>query len=75
MHTRSCDRRLLASGDFALVEMCDCGAVHLTVGAITLRLAAATLPALAEVVGAAASELALHELLDAHRPSRAEVRS
>ncbi len=30
--------RLLARGDASRVELCDCSSVHLTVGAVTLRL-------------------------------------
>lgn len=33
-----CNRRLLAAGDHSVVEQCSCGAVHLTIGAVTLRL-------------------------------------
>jgi hypothetical protein len=43
----SCSRRHLASGDLMLVEQCSCGAVHVTIGAVTLRLAESALPSLA----------------------------
>jgi hypothetical protein len=29
---------VLAAGDYMLVEQCSCSAVHLTIGAVTLRL-------------------------------------
>ncbi len=63
-----CRRQLLARGPFALIERCSCGAVHLTVGAVTLRLAPEALVELATVVGDAACELAMTD-------ARATVRS
>jgi len=60
-----CSRRVLATGDFALVEECSCGSVHLTIGAVTLRLAADALPVLASVIGEAARTFVLANALRA----------
>ena len=46
-----------------MVERCSCGAVHLTIGAVTLRLAASAIPALAATLGDAARTLVLHDAL------------
>lgn len=58
MDSATCTRRTLAAGDFALVERCNCGAVHVTIGAVTLRLAASAIGPLAETLAAAAIEQA-----------------
>jgi hypothetical protein len=50
-----CTRKLLASTPICMVEECDCGTVHLTVGALTLRLER---EALRDLQGALASALA-----------------
>lgn len=63
-----CRRQLLARGPFAQVERCTCGAVHLTVGAVTLRLAPEALVELAQLVGDAACELAMTDALSTVRP-------
>ena len=60
-----CSRRVLATGDFTLVEECTCGSIHLTIGAVTLRLTADALPALASVVGEAARTFVLANALRA----------
>lgn len=39
MSTGPCDRTLLAAAPGARVEACTCGLIHLSVGAVTLRLA------------------------------------
>lgn len=67
MHTRPCHRERLAAGDFAQVELCDCGAAHLTIGAVTLRVAPAAIAELAEVVVEAARQLALHDVVAERR--------
>jgi hypothetical protein len=54
-----CSRQVLAATDFAVVEECSCGSIHLTIGAITLRLTTDALPLLASVVGDAARTLVL----------------
>lgn len=46
-----------------LVEQCSCGAVHLTIGAVTLRLSASTIPSLATTLGDAARALVLQDAL------------
>jgi hypothetical protein len=38
MKTVSCLRRPLAGGEQCVVEECACGSIHLTIGAVTLRL-------------------------------------
>jgi hypothetical protein len=58
-------------GDFARVDLCTCGGIHLTVGAVTLRLAPAALAGLAEVI----SDAALHHALIALRGERVEALS
>jgi hypothetical protein len=63
-----CTRRLIASGEFVIVEQCSCGSVHVTIGAVTLRLAGSALPALATTLGDAARALVLR---DAFAPSAA----
>jgi hypothetical protein len=60
-----CARRTLAAGDFALVEQCSCGAVHLTLGAVTLRLVAGVIPSLAATMEEAARRLLRDQILDA----------
>ena len=73
MHTPPCHRTPLAAGDFAMVELCTCGAVHVTVGAVTLRLVPAAVGELAEVIGEAARELALRDARAARSSFRAEA--
>jgi hypothetical protein len=50
----SCTRRTLATGDYMLVEQCSCGSVHLTIGAVTLRLATSSIASLAATLDDAA---------------------
>jgi len=69
MHTRECHRTLLAHGGFAIVELCNCGAVHLSLGAVTLRLAPEAVGELTTVMADAARALALHEAYAACRPA------
>jgi hypothetical protein len=72
MHQQPCPRRVLSLGDFASIEECACGSVHLNVGAVTLRLQASAFAAFAAVVEEAARahllarvrrEAAAHEAL------------
>lgn len=58
-----CARRPLAVGDFAVVERCSCGAVHVTIGAVTLRLAASAIGPLAETLQEASRALILEHAL------------
>lgn len=57
-----CHRTVL-SGKRGLgsVEQCSCGSIHVTIGAVTLRVAACALPALAELLTEGASALADRE--------------
>lgn len=69
--TAACQRQTLAAGELALVERCSCGAVHVTIGAVTLRLSAAAIPAIAETMIEAARVLVLADAfarLDAAHP-------
>jgi hypothetical protein len=61
MDSISCARRHLSSGDFSLIEQCSCGSVHVTIGAITLRIAPAALTDLAGVLAHAAQKLTAPE--------------
>jgi len=61
MQTHTCHRQLLARHVFGSVELCVCGAAHLTIGAITLRLAPEAIGDLAELLRQAADELAVRE--------------
>ena len=61
--SKSCTRRTLAASDFTRVERCSCGSVHVTIGAVTLRLASSAIPALAATLGDAARALVLQETL------------
>jgi hypothetical protein len=56
-----CTRRTLATGEFSMVERCSCGSVHVTIGAITLRLERAAIPSLAATLHQAARALVLDE--------------
>lgn len=44
-----------------MVERCSCGAVHVTIGAVTLRLAAAAIGPLADTLNAAATALVIEQ--------------
>jgi hypothetical protein len=63
MTSSACARKLLAAGDYMLVEQCSCGSVHVTIGAVTLRLASGALPALAATLADAARAVVLCEAL------------
>lgn len=64
--TAHCTRKLLAVSSICTVEECDCGTVHLTVGALTLRLER---EALRDLQGALASALANLTGSRDHRPA------
>lgn len=55
--SHACERRILEAGPLALVEQCGCGVVHLTLGALTLRLESQALPELAACLRRAAGNL------------------
>ena len=61
MLTDTCTRRTLATGDCMVVEQCSCGSVHLTIGAVTLRLARSAIPSIAATLTDAARTLVLRE--------------
>ncbi|HET9625662.1 MAG TPA: hypothetical protein VFP84_30060 [Kofleriaceae bacterium] len=54
---------MLAAGDFAAVEQCSCGSVHVTIGAVTLRLQASAIAPLAAALGEAARTLTFEQAL------------
>jgi hypothetical protein len=58
-------RRVLASGEVAAIEQCSCGSVHVTIGAVTLRLQAAAIAPLATALGEAARTLTFEQALGA----------
>jgi hypothetical protein len=60
MHVQECRRQELARSGFARIELCSCGSVHLTVGAVTLRLCPTALSGLAHVIDDAVHELTQH---------------
>ena len=66
MNASTCVRKLLAASEYMLVEQCTCGSVHVTIGAVTLRLASAAIPGLAATLGEAARALVF---CDAFAPS------
>ncbi len=61
--SHGCTRRTLAAGDYMLVEQCTCGSVHVTIGAVTLRLSRSAIPSLAETLGDAARSMVLRDAL------------
>ena len=63
MEMQACSRRTLAAGDVAVIERCSCGAVHVTIGAITLRLAACAIAPLAATLHDAACRLVFERAL------------
>jgi hypothetical protein len=74
MTMKTCSRRTLAAGDLVVVEQCGCGSVHVTIGAVTLRLAAGAIAPLAATMHEAARRLVLDSVLDASE-ARDEVLS
>lgn len=75
MHVQDCRRQELSRSGFARVELCSCGAVHLTVGAVTLRLCPTALSGLASVMEDAVRELTHHQAVPVMRPSRSQAPS
>lgn len=63
MNGPGCARRVLAASDFMQVEQCSCGSVHLTIGAVTLRLQSTAIPSLAATFNDAALALSLGKAL------------
>jgi hypothetical protein len=66
MNGSGCARRVLAANDFMQVEQCSCGSVHVTIGAVTLRLQSGAIPALAATFTDAARTMALAGALTSH---------
>ena len=66
---------MLGRSGFVLIELCNCGAAHVTVGAVTLRLAPDAIAELAQASSEAAREIALREAIAGYRASRAEALS
>jgi hypothetical protein len=63
MERQNCSRRTLATGDFTTIEQCSCGSVHVTIGALTLRLTASSIAPLAATLGDAARTLTFEQAL------------
>jgi hypothetical protein len=59
--SQSCARRVLSSGDCSLVEQCSCGSVHITIGAVTLRIAPTAFPQIAATISEAARMMVLRD--------------
>lgn len=57
MNDSLCKRKTLAANDYMLVEQCTCGSVHVTIGAVTLRLSSNAIPAIAATLGEASRAL------------------
>jgi hypothetical protein len=74
MTMKPCTRRTLAAGELAVVEHCSCGAVHVTIGAVTLRLAAGAIAPLATTMNEAARRLLRDPVLNVSE-ARGEVLS
>lgn len=54
----NCDRKPLASRPgLGGVEQCECGTVHVTIGAVTLRVSPGAVPKLAELLVEAATAI------------------
>lgn len=62
-----CSRRVLAQGGPVRVEHCGCGAVHLTIGPMTLRLDRGVTQDLSDSLAAALTQLAYEDARDAGR--------
>ena len=63
MERQQCMRRVLATSDFAAVEQCSCGSVHVTIGAVTLRLQVSAIAPLAAALSEAARTLTFEQAL------------
>jgi hypothetical protein len=64
---------MLATGDFAAVEQCSCGSVHVTIGAVTLRLQASAIAPLAAALSEAARTLTFEQALHVAGAARSFV--
>ncbi|HTW87111.1 MAG TPA: hypothetical protein VMD75_03800 [Candidatus Binataceae bacterium] len=59
--SRNCKRRGLGESESFKVELCDCGAVHLTIGFATLRLSLPAFRELATTIQGALQLIEVHE--------------
>lgn len=75
MQDAHCRRDHLAGDDHVQVERCECGTVHLTIGALTLRLRPEALATVASVIGDAARTLAVLEAIRGRAPVPREALS
>ncbi len=62
MITAACIRRPLAGSEQCIVEECGCGAMHVTIGAITLRLCPSTVADVTTTLNEAMQKWALAQL-------------
>ena len=60
-------RTLVAGGPISQADACTCGILHVTIGALTLRLAAEAVVSLAETLGEAARHIEARESGGPHR--------
>ena len=72
MDDESCRRERLAGTGGLAVDLCSCGCVHVTIGAVTLRLQPDAVAELAQVLRVGAAELA-HRQVAAGRRRLASV--
>ncbi|MGH7338702.1 MAG: hypothetical protein ACREI7_14060 [Myxococcota bacterium] len=73
VHSAPCERRELAAGSFSLLEICTCGSVHVTIGAVTLRIQADAFAELATVFDEGARELSFQQVIAEHQSLRRRV--
>ena len=57
MQIPHCFREIFAHGPTGSVEVCSCGTVQVTIGAVTVRVVPEALAELADIVGQAALEI------------------
>lgn len=62
LQTVGCARRPLAGSEQCVVEECGCGSIHLTIGALTLRLGPATAADVSQTLAEAMQRWALAQL-------------
>jgi hypothetical protein len=55
---RDCTKRRLAEGEVVIVDGCDCGAMQLHMGALTLRLSTSAVTSLVETLQRALNQVA-----------------
>ncbi len=73
MKQHQCKRITLAQNPISLIEQCSCGSIHLTIGAITLRVQPSAFRTLATSVAEALSELEVAPVT--YRPINIELLS